>query len=80
MKNKNVKYKQCVMKKPSANGMREHIAWIPKQFAVKGKIIDIDGYGKGWEVVFDGGDNELSAKNDDAMSQMYKKTRRASDI
>ena len=67
------------MQKPCEKGMKEHVAWIPKQFAVVDKIIDIDWYGKGWKVI-SASTVEKTAKEADNMSQMYKKTRRASDI
>jgi hypothetical protein len=68
-------YKQCHM----AQGTKHHTAWIPTQFAIVDKIVDIDDHGKGW-VIKTVGSQEISAKQADAGSQAHKKTRRASDI
>ena len=68
-------YKQCALEQ----GTKQHTAWIPTQFAVAGKVIDIDDYGKGW-VVKAVGSIERSAKDADAASTAYKRTRKASDI
>ena len=72
---KSTTYKQCWMER----GKTQHTAWIPTQFAVVGKVIDIDDHGKGW-IVKTVADTEISAKVADAQSQMYKKTRKSSDI
>ena len=61
------------------HGHRVHVAWIPTEFAVKNKIIDIDNLGKGWEVTTVT-NRTLTAKQADKASQLYKKTRKASDI
>lgn len=34
-------YKQCGLRRKTENGHEYHTAWIPAQFAVKGKIVDI---------------------------------------
>ncbi len=60
------------------------MAWIPEKFAVVGKYIKIkrdDGtWDDGWEVTGDGERKILTAKDADQQSQLYKKTRKASDI
>ena len=41
--------KQCLLQKDS----QEHIAWLPKEFAVPGKLIDFKAWGvwqEGWTV------------------------------
>lgn len=59
------------------------MAWIPEQFANVGKFIKIkkdDGsWDDGWEVTY-ASENKLDAASADQASQMYKKTRKASDI
>ena len=72
---KDTTYQQCRMTKDN----REHIAWIPSEFAQVGKVIDIDGLGKGWTVTV-ATNHKIDNKAADSMSQMYKKTRKASDI
>lgn len=60
------------------------MAWIPEKFANVGKYIKIkndDGsWDDGWLVTGDGGGRTLTAKDADQQSQLYKKTRKASDI
>ena len=60
------------------------MAWIPENFAVVGKFIKIkredDIWDDGWEVVGDGGRIVKSAEEANDLSQVYKKTRKASDI
>jgi len=38
---------QCVFRR----GDYAFTSWIPSQFAVKGKVLDFEKEGKGWEVV-----------------------------
>lgn len=77
---KETNYKQCALKR---NDMH-HMAWIPEKFAVVGKFIKIKKDDKtwedGWEVMSDGGDHVMSSKDADFQSQLYKKTRKYSDI
>jgi hypothetical protein len=77
---KQVDYIQCSLKKKDSH----HMAWIPETFAVIGKFIKIkrdDGtWDDGWEVTGDGGGFKRTAKEADEGSQLYKKTRKASDI
>lgn len=51
MKKKNVNYKQCALKRDNSH----HTAWIPENFATKGKFIKIkksdDLWEDGWEVM-----------------------------
>ena len=79
MKKKDVTYKQCVMEKPTEKGFMRHVAWIPKQFAVIGKILRIDGFGDGWKVCSNG-TAEISFDEANSRSQLHKKTRKASDV
>jgi hypothetical protein len=80
MAKKDTTYTQCALKKRDSH----HMAWIPTQFANIGKFIKIkqdDGsWDDGWEVIGDGGGLTRSAKDADEGSQLYKKTRKASDI
>lgn len=59
------------------------MAWIPDQFAVVDKYIKIkneDGsWDDGWQVK-SVSENSRTAQEADQASQLYKKTRRASDI
>ncbi len=59
------------------------MAWIPTNFAVLNKFIKIkkedDTWEDGWEVV-GVSDVELDGKTANSNSQLYKKTRKASDI
>jgi hypothetical protein len=76
---KKVNYAQCALKKINSH----HMAWIPTQFANIGKFIKIkqdDGsWDDGWEVI---GVSEgiKTSEEADYNSQLYKKTRKASDI
>jgi hypothetical protein len=78
---KETNYIQCSLVK---NKSIHHMAWIPEKFAVIGKFIKIkqdDGtWDDGWEVTGDGERKILTAKDADQQSQLYKKTRKASDI
>lgn len=65
------------------------MAWIPEQFAVVGKFIQIKihepddllnfHWDDGWEVKGKS-DGVKSAEDANNLSQLYKKTRKASDI
>lgn len=72
---KDTNYIQCALQKNNFH----HMAWIPEKFAVKGRIIRIEE-DDGWEVVGVSDGVVKSAKEADAQSQLYKKTRKASDI
>jgi hypothetical protein len=54
-------YKQCTLK----NGTGFHKAWIPQEFAVRGKLIQIKNelghWGRTWEVV-SAGETALSGE------------------
>ena len=60
------------------------MAWIPSTYAVVGKFIKIkqddDTWEDGWEVIEACKDTVRTAKEADKASQLYKKTRAASDI
>ena len=77
---KEIRYKQCSLKRDGYY----HMAWIPEKYAVPGKFIKIKKDDKtwedGWEVQDSGGDVVLTASEADYQSQLYKKTRKASDI
>lgn len=79
MKRKDANYKQCHLQK----GETHHMAWIPEQFAVVGKFVKIknnDGsWNDGWQVKA-ASEGVQSASDADRLSQVHKKTRRASDI
>lgn len=70
---------QCHLQK----GITHHMAWIPEQFANVGKFIKIknedDSWEDGWEVKY-ASENKLDSVAANQASQMYKKTRKASDI
>lgn len=74
MKRKDARYRQCALQK----GNSHHMAWIPEQFAVEGKFIRIKD-DDGWRVNSVGSDVKTAVEADD-LSQLHKKTRRASDI
>ncbi len=61
-----------------------HMAWIPEKFAIINKFIKIknddDTWTDGWKVVGVADKIVKTAKEADAQSQLYKKTRKASDI
>ena len=80
MKKKDVNYIQCALKRNNSN----HMAWIPEAFANVGKFIKIklddDNWQDGWEVVGACGDVKKNSEEANAASQLYKKTRKASDI
>lgn len=79
MKRKDANYVQCSLQK----GNTHHMAWIPEQFAVVNKFIKIknenDTWDDGWQVTY-ASENKLGAEAANQASQMYKKTRKASDI
>jgi hypothetical protein len=60
------------------------MAWIPENFANIGKFIKIkrddDTWDDGWEVKGNGEGLKMSAEDANAQSQLYKKTRKVSDI
>lgn len=72
-------YKQCTLKK----GMVVYKAWIPQQFAVRGKLIQIKNelgnWGSTWEVVSTG-EMALSGSYVRELERDYLHQRRASDI
>lgn len=74
MKRKDANYRQCALQK----GDSHHMAWIPEQFAVVGKFIKIKE-DDGWEVKFVS-DGTRTAEEANQASQLYKKTRKASDV
>jgi hypothetical protein len=79
MKRKDSNYVQCSLKKQNTH----HMAWIPEQFANIGKFIKIkkddDTWEDGWEVMGKS-DGVKTASDANDLSQLYKKTRKASDI
>lgn len=79
MKRKDANYVQCHLQK----GNTHHMAWIPEQFANVGKYIKIkddnDSWDDGWQVKY-ASENVLDALAANQASQMYKKTRKASDV
>jgi hypothetical protein len=60
------------------------MAWIPEKFASIGKFIKIkkddDSWEDGWKVVGACLDVKKNSKEANDASQLYKKTRKASDI
>lgn len=91
MANKNQYYKQCVLQKRiDDKRVRAITAFIPEQFAKKGKYIKVidgkyfeileeEGWSDGWEVVLAG-----TVRLDDAYvqerSRDYLRTRETSDV
>lgn len=61
-----------------------HTAWIPKEFAILEKYIKIkkedDTWEDGWQVKGGTEGQTKTAVDADQLSQLYKKTRKASDI
>ncbi len=61
-----------------------HMAWIPQSFAILDKVIKIKNedstWDDGWVVVGIGENIVKTAEEANAQSQLYKKTRKASDI
>lgn len=49
---KKVKYVQCGFTRETETGMESHVAWIPQQFAEKGRVLDFgkNRESKGWVV------------------------------
>lgn len=72
---KDTNYIQCALQKNTSH----HMAWIPEKFAVKGKFIRIED-DDGWEVVGVSDGVVKTAEEANFQSQLYKKTRAASDI
>lgn len=77
---KETNYVQCAL-------MREnwhHMAWIPQKFAILNKFIKIEkedgSLEDGWQVVGVSDKIVKSAQEANEQSQLYKKTRRFSDI
>ncbi len=72
-------YKQCTLKK----GMVWHKAWIPAEFAVKGKHIQIRNslghWGSTWEVISTG-ETALSGEYVRELERDHLYQRKASDI
>lgn len=77
---KETNYIQCALMRDNYH----HMAWIPEKFAILDKFIKIkndDGsWQDGWKVVGVGDKVVKTAKEADEQSQLYKKTRKASDI
>lgn len=77
---KETNYIQCALKRKNYH----HMAWIPEKFANVGKFIKIkrddDTWEDGWEVMGDFSEVKKSSTEANAASQLYKKTRAASDI
>ena len=77
---KETNYMQCALQRKDSH----HMAWIPEKFAVVGKFIKIknddDTWQDGWEVMGVADGTKKTAKEADAQSQLYKKTRKASDV
>lgn len=51
---KNIYYKQCRLRKVEKDKITETVSWIPEQFAVVGKFLqlkDDDKWTNGWEVL-----------------------------
>lgn len=78
---KDTNYIQCSLVKDKKH---HHMAWIPEKFAVVGKYIKIknsdDTWDDGWEVTGACSDVKKNSEEANAASQLYKKTRKASDI
>jgi len=67
---KDTKYIQCALKRNGQN----HMAWIPKKFAVKGKFLKIEKGNQvedGWEVMSIGDGSEKSFKDVDTRNKNF---------
>jgi hypothetical protein len=77
---KETNYIQCALMRENSH----HMAWIPEKFAIIDKFIKIknddDTWTDGWKVVGVGDKVVKTASEANAQSQLYKKTRKASDI
>lgn len=74
-------YTQCLMSRSSGTGRMQHVAWIPTQFARKGRYVKIDfetGTVDGWRI--DETWAVQSAGDTNERSQDYKHQRDASDV
>jgi len=69
-----MKYKQCILRK----GMKIQTAWIPEEFAVQNKMLDIKG-DPSW-VAISASTESISYEEANKLSQDHKTTRKASDI
>lgn len=84
-KRKNTRFKQCVLRKyvsPDRLAWLTHVAWLPEQFAVVGKILDIrfaDKWESGWHVN-DVGMHTLGPEAMNDYARDHKTQREASDI
>ena len=80
MAKKDTLYKQVALQQ----GQSHHMAWIPEKFAVLGKYIKIkrddNSWDDGWKVIGGCDTHTRTSKEADEQSQLYKKTRKASDI
>lgn len=67
------RYTQCRLK----NGRSQQVAWIPTEFAIKGKTLEIKGE-RGWRVISIGSTVDESYVREHERD--YMKQREASDI
>lgn len=76
---KEINYIQCALER---NGSH-HMAWIPEKFAILEKYVKIkqddNSWQDGWQVKGISDTKKTATEANDA-SQLYKKTRKASDI
>lgn len=74
-------YQQCTLKKVKDTGTLEQVSFIPKKYAVQGKLLKLktdDGWDNGWVVSGCGiilPENQLQIYEDS-----HRNTRKASDI
>lgn len=77
---KETNYIQCALERNEWH----HMAWIPEKFAIIGKFVKIknedETWQDGWKVVGVSDKIVKTAAEANAQSQLYKKTRKASDI
>lgn len=79
---KDIMYVQCSLSKPTKDGEKKQVSWIPEHFAVEGKYLELkEGaeWENGWRVT-SVGDVKQSQSTLNERGRDYLTTRKASDI
>lgn len=80
---KDVRYKQCFMRRKTQTGHEDQVAWIPEEFAEKGRVLKIRDRGTEWEdgwKVITTADVSIDSEQAMLMSSEHKKHRDVTDI
>ena len=75
-------YVQCSLSKPTKDGEKKQVSWIPEHFAVEGKYLELKE-GDDWEdggLVTSVGDVKQSGSVLNERGRDYLATRKASDV